>query len=231
MEILNIIPITAVLGYFVYIIVSFIMKDKRKSIDDPPFLETKPYNCESGIPIFKLFIGPMFAGKTTSMFTEVLKYSYKKKSKIFKMKMDNRNNGSKIVVHNQQIQLDSEIVDKPEDILKYDLDVYGIDELQFFTNKEGEKSIKIVIQELLIKGKIIIASGLSGKSNEDQWPIISECIPLGEIKYVKGLCSKCHGPSTRSGLVVDNKLEKKTSIIKSTNIGFIPLCCKCFYEN
>lgn len=172
---------------------------------------------------FILFLGGMFAGKTTYMLVEFLRRTYKKKGIIIKHSFDDRNeNMYTVQTHNGNITVDAVEVKDSKDILKEvgdDVDVVAIDELHFFDD------VRSVVEKLMLLGKTVLASGLIGDYRRQPFPSISQCIPLcDDIIYPKGICTDCGGNSTTSYYS-----KQHTGNLKiSTNNDFLPLCNGCY---
>jgi thymidine kinase len=118
-----------------------------------------------------------------------------------------------------------------------EIDVFGIDEIQFIKGKKGEKekdmadNVLNVIDYLVKNGKKVICSGLLTDYRRKVWPIISKLIGISEDTIImKALCKKCGSSATCTYLKGHKKNSSTNTIITSTYSDFIPLCTKCYNE-
>lgn len=173
-----------------------------------------------------LHCGPMFSGKSSTLISEIYKYSgLGLKCKVIKYKLDKRYDDSSLCTHsNNKIKADIIGADdlNVDSYEKYD--VIGIDEGQFFNE------IVDFCDKLANMNKIVIVSALSSTFERKPWKSISELsAKADEVIYHYAYCQLC----------IDNNKEKKASFSKKiTNsnkiidIGgkdkYIPVCRKCY---
>mgnify|MGYP001560577821 CR=1 FL=1 len=175
---------------------------------------------------FNLYIGPMFAGKTSRMLIDMSSASHGLRSMLFKAKMDNRDNTEKIKSHSGMVKSEAIMINTGKDILEYadDYDIYGIDELHFMG-----KDIHKVIKTLLCLGKCVFATGLNSDYRRKTWISVYKCIPYASsIIFLSGKCSMCESPSTCSYLKNSKKYKDCKELLISSSSIFIPLCSKCY---
>lgn len=172
----------------------------------------------------KIFIGCMFAEKTSHMLSEVEKYGIAKKNcVVVKHSIDTRFDGisthSKRKYHHFRELTSSSIGDIYDELCNYD--VIGIDEIQFF-----EDAVKNVIA-LANKGKVVILSGLSGDYKDDPFPIVSNLIPVAEsVIKLHAVCMRCCNRSA----IFSVKLVEKDGIEIGGTDKYQVLCRKCKYN-
>jgi len=141
----------------------------------------------------EVFLGPMFAGKTTSLIKRAKELeSEGKKVKVFKPSMDNRYGESIICTHNKE-SLKAYNIKSVEEIKTDNSDVIIIDEFHFFPS-----AILDLCAKLKNSGKHVILAGLnfdhtgepvrfkdSEKNSEDLKRIADE------IHLLKSKCAIC----------------------------------------
>jgi thymidine kinase len=145
------------------------------------------------VPNLKLYVGPMFSGKSTSLLQQVERYKFAKKSVVcFKPKMDNRYTDEGFIVTHSGIQVPCVLVNNGKEIINYFNDknlpdaiavdeAFMIDEianacLNFFYDKR----IDVLVSTL------DLSSSLS--------PFEEVCTLLGhatKVKKCKAVCTVC----------------------------------------
>ena len=123
-----------------------------------------------------LYIGPMFAGKTTHLINSILQYSKQRKSCItFKFSQDNRYSVSKVVSHDHLL-LDAVSCSELMPFLSkaVEFDVIAIDEGQFFPD------IVEFAEALFSNNKTIIISCLDGTYQRKPFGDVLELITIAE---------------------------------------------------
>jgi thymidine kinase len=146
----------------------------------------------------EVFIGPMFAGKTTSLIKRVKELESQGKTvKVFKPSVDNRYGESVICTHDK-LSLNAYSIKRLEEIKADDVDAIVVDEFHFFPSS---------LLDLCIKwkksGKHVILAGLnfdhqgnpirfkdSKKDSEDMKRIADE------IHLLKSKCAICGKEAT-----------------------------------
>lgn len=120
------------------------------------------------------------------------------------------------------------IVDDPKEILTHvqdkNVDVVGIDELQFF-----DKDIIPVIKELIKKGKRIICAGLDmyadGEPFGEVIPYVA-CISK-HVDKLHAVCVKCGSDAVYSHKISDCESNEKGIIDVGSNGKYIAVCEHC----
>lgn len=168
------------------------------TVYDPPLMKSRGK--------IKMFVGPMFGGKTSVMITQLRRYVIASKSVIaFKYDKDIRYSvEEKISSHNGET-FDafpgSSLMPFLEEALGHD--VIAIDEGQFFSD------IVEFCEALVIKDKTILVAALDGDFRKIPFPPISALIPICDsIEKLCAVCTKCgkHAPFT-SRIVADDRVE------------------------
>ena len=174
-----------------------------------------------------LITGPMFAGKSSTLITQLEKYSllakYKnmKKIALFRPELDTR----PYLTHNGK-DYPSCKIQSLSDIKISQYDVIGIDEIHFFPDLK-----KFIIDNEHLNIHIILA-GLNGDYLRRTFPAMIEIYPLvNEITLLSAFCEYCQD-GTHAFFTQRSKEDYKTSIIVVGGAEkYIPLCRKCFLEN
>ena len=156
-----------------------------------------------------MYIGPMFAGKSTMLIRTANKYkSIGMKIMVINNKKDNRYGNNKIITHDQ-ISIKSIMVDELNEILSnYEYfcefknsDIIIIEELQFFND------IKFIIEASDFHNKKVIVSGLDGDFQRKPFESVINLIPYADnITKLKGFCKICRDgtPSIFSKRIVND---------------------------
>jgi len=125
--------------------------------------------------MLKLFIGPMYSGKTTTLLCRLERYKIGgKKCIIIKYKNDTRYDKDMVVTHsnNKHDALCTELLSEVEDKIM-DYDVILIDEIQFYKDAA-------FICNKWANEKIVECYGLNGDYKREPFEQISLLIPLSD---------------------------------------------------
>ena len=150
----------------------------------------------------EVITGPMFAGKSEELIRRVKRLEYaKKKTLVFKPKIDNRFSESEVVSHSQ-LKTKSFNINKSTDILKYvKSDTYAVvvDEVQFM-----DEDIVDVSELLANRGIRVILAGLDNDFRGEPFPIMAKLLAKAEfITKLTAICVKCGAPATRTQRIVN----------------------------
>lgn len=127
--------------------------------------------------MIRLFIGPMYSSKTTTLLARRERYELGgKKCIIIKYKNDIRYDDNAVVVTHSQYKHDALCALKLSDVnhLIDNYDVIMIDEIQFYTDAA------FICDLWANKGKIVECYGLSGDYKREPFEQISQLIPLSD---------------------------------------------------
>jgi len=167
--------------------------------------------------------GPMFSGKTEELIRRITRVQIANLSvAIIKPRLDDRYSEDYIVSHNQR-KIKCIIVDNPQEIIEIskDVDVIGIDEVQFF-----DDSIVLACISLANNGKRIIASGLDKDYRAQPFGPIP--LLLAESEYItklSSICVKCGDLGSFSKRI---SAEKSQVVVGQTD-KYEARCRKCYY--
>ena len=174
--------------------------------------------------VIEVICGPMFSGKTEELLRR-LKRSIIAKNKVavFKPKIDNRYSDEFVVSHNNN-SIKSITIDNSNEILELskDINIIGIDEIQFFNVDIIEICIK-----LANKGKRIIVSGLDKDFQGIPFGIMPNLMCEAElVTKLTAICNQCGDYAAFTKRISDNKdqvLLGETDIYEAN-------CRGCFYK-
>ncbi len=171
--------------------------------------------------------GSMFSGKTSSLERDIKRFKIARyKSLVFKPIMDNRYSETEIVTHDNT-SLSALAVESIEDIRSElrtrDVDVVGIDEIQFLKGEAG--FIREFIEELLLREKTVIVAGLDMDFTGQAFEIVKELMPMADYVYKHhAVCVSCGSDAWISHRIS----EKEDRILIGANDKYEPLCRNCF---
>jgi thymidine kinase len=176
-----------------------------------------------------LIIGPMFAGKTSTLIRLISKFkSLNTPYLVIKHSIDNRyNNLDCICSHNHE----TEKCSSTNNLLEYlQLDEYKtsqiiiIEEAQFF----GDDLIFFCKQAVDIDKKYLIVTGLSGDYKRETFGKILNLIPLADkIINLKSKCSYC----VEDAIFTLKKSDNSSQIEIGHNDIYQPVCRKHYVNN
>jgi thymidine kinase len=173
----------------------------------------------------KLYLGPMFSGKSSRLIETMRKYSFKfKKTIMINFSGDHRYSEKSEVVTHDKIKMNCLMCSKLEPSYKLllDYDAIGIDEGQFFSD------IVEISEKLCMKGKIVVVAALSGDFKMEPFPNISRLISKADkIKLMKAYCHFCQNSA---GFSLRTVQSDETILIGSSE-AYLPTCKKCYYEH
>ncbi|MCT2538292.1 thymidine kinase [Aquibacillus koreensis] len=152
----------------------------------------------------ELICGSMFSGKSEELIRRVRRATYGNLTvRVFKPAIDSRYSEESVVSHNGTSIL-ARPLDRAEEILEHvtdDIDVIGIDEVQFFDAK-----IVDVIEELANQGHRVIVAGLDTDFRGEPFGVVPEIMALSEsVSKLNAICPLCGSPASRTQRLIDGK--------------------------
>ena len=184
---------------------------------------------------FDLYIGCMFASKSTELIKQINRYkSIGKKVLKINNTINNRYDTDNISTHDGAILdnciITNSLMNVASDIKKYD--VIAIEEIQFFSDAR-----EFIITCVDDYKKVVIAVGLDGDFKRQPFPVVSSIIPLADsLIKLKAYCAVCKDgtPAIFSKLInnppdSDSNSESNGFIIGSTE-KYIAVCRKHFFN-
>lgn len=173
--------------------------------------------------------GSMFSGKTSSLEKEIKRFAIAGYSTVaFKPAIDTRSKDERIVTHDNTsflgIKVD-DIYQIREYINKNDVDVIGIDEVQFLGGEIND--IINEIESFLNDGKTVVVAGLDMDYSAKPFEIVKELMPRADyLNKHHAVCTRCGSDAWVS--------KRKTNSDKRIVIGateeYEPLCRRCYNE-
>ena len=140
------------------------------------------------IPI-TFFSGPMRSGKSTRLLAELQRSSYRKdiKTVFYRPARDTRDFIARSMA-NDIGNIEVRTIQRAKDILDFDVDVVGIDELHFL-----EEEIVAYILQLYTQGKEIYVAGLNLDAFGTPWQSSQALLCSPEVNIVRcfGSCQLC----------------------------------------
>lgn len=178
----------------------------------------------------EIICGPMFAGKSEELIRRLRRAAIAKQRVVtFKHSLDDRFSFDCVAAHTGA-KLDAQSIDNPERILdfakKNDIDVIGIDEVQFFPN-----TIVQVIDELTSRGKRVIAAGFDLDFRGVPMGPMPMLLTLAEeVIKLKAICALCGRDASFSQRLIGGKPAKYTDpiILIGATESYQPRCRNCF---
>ena len=172
----------------------------------------------------EVICGPMFSGKTEELIRR-LKRAIIAKNKIlvFKPKIDNRYSDNLIVSHNNN-SIESIIVDNESEIsnIPNDVNIIGIDEIQFFTKEIVDICIKLANQN-----KRVIVSGLDKDFQGKPFGIMPNILSEAEyISKLNAICNVCGDYAFFTKRISNDKEQ----ILLGELDKYEANCRNCFYK-
>lgn len=152
--------------------------------------------------------GSMFSGKSEELIRRLRRGLYaKQKVIVFKPAIDDRYHKDKIVSHNGN-SVEAFNITTASEIFKQDLtdvDVVGIDEVQFF-----EKEIVHIAQKLADQGHRVIVAGLDLDFRGEPFEPMPQLMAVSEeVTKLHAVCSVCGGPASRTQRLINGKPARR----------------------
>ncbi|MGD9638447.1 MAG: thymidine kinase [Alphaproteobacteria bacterium] len=170
-------------------------------------------------------VGPMFAGKTTTLISRAEKYS--NEAIVFKPSFDTRYALTDIKSHNGKV-FQAVSASSVQDLsVPENIKTVIIDEVQFFTEPYFKGNIINAIMDLKRRGITVICAGLDKNWQGQDFDITSKVINIADrITILKAKCAVCGEPAGYS--------FKKSGSDAEIELGaadiYEPRCHKHFYN-
>ncbi|MBA8772582.1 MULTISPECIES: thymidine kinase [Staphylococcus] len=151
--------------------------------------------------------GSMFSGKSEELIRRLRRGVYaKQKVIVFKPAIDDRYHKEKVVSHNGN-EIEAINISKANEIWHYnlkDVDIIGIDEIQFF-----DQEIVEIAEKLAEKGYRVITAGLDMDFRGEPFHPVPEMLAVSEhITKLQAVCAVCGASSSRTQRLIDGKPAK-----------------------
>ncbi|RDV39228.1 thymidine kinase [Bradymonadaceae bacterium TMQ3] len=173
----------------------------------------------------EVICGPMFSGKTEELIRRLKRASYARQSvQIFKPAIDDRYDESAIVSHSQ-ISLPSVAVKNLDELrhaLDPQVDVVGIDEVQFF-----DERVIDFCEELADGGRRVVVAGLDQDYRGQPFGPMPGLLSVAEyITKLMSICMRCGNPAHRSYRLSEDPQQ----VLVGTAQQYEARCRRCFTE-
>lgn len=181
----------------------------------------------------EVICGSMFSGKTEELMRRLRRAEYaKQKILTIKNKIDNRKNITTISTHNGDeriafnIDNSKESINKIIELANKNMDVIGIDEIQFFP-----KEIIEIIMHLVDSGKKVIVSGLDLDFRGEPFGIVPTLMAFADsVLKLKAICVVCGKDAHYTQRIVNGKPAKyhEPIIMVGAKESYEARCRNCF---
>ncbi len=146
----------------------------------------------------------MFSGKSEELIRRVRRATYGNLTvRVFKPAIDNRYADESVVSHNgnsilaRPVTCANDIIEQMDD----DIDVVGIDEIQFF-----DEDIIEIVDELANHGHRVIVAGLDTDFRGEPFGPMPKLMALSEsISKLNAICPICASPASRTQRLIDGE--------------------------
>ena len=171
----------------------------------------------------KTIVGPMYAGKTSSILQEILWITHCNSNVlVIKPDIDNRYSNDHIETHNR-LSFPCYAMSDWQDVLdKYTLMPYNyntvfIDEIQFMDTESTLENVKT----MLLNGVNVVAAGLNQDSRGTPFETTAKLLALSdEIKLIQAICTVCGKDATKT-----QRLEDTENRVEVGSVGmYEPRC-------
>ena len=182
----------------------------------------------------QLFIGPMYAGKSSELIRQIQRYEILKKNLLVINHTINNRYGSNTITTHTHISYDDciivgslgEIAEKEEYKRRFeDADVIVIEELQFFGDAYDN-----IVNWCDNHGKHVIAGGLDGDFRRQPFGDVLRLIPHAEsVVKLSALCKRCCD-GTPANFTMRTTADQSQTVVGSADV-YEAVCRKHFLEN
>ncbi|WP_371817663.1 thymidine kinase [Amphibacillus sp. MSJ-3] len=176
----------------------------------------------------ELICGSMFSGKSEELIRRIRRAQYGNlKVCVFKPAIDNRYSEETVVSHNgntikaHPVTAVSEIIDK----IDADLDVIGIDEVQFF-----DEEIIDTISQLADQGFRVIVAGLDTNFRGEPFGVVPQLMAISEsVTKLNAICPRCGSPASRTQRLINGEPASydEPIILVGASESYEPRCRHC----
>ncbi|MFG3611466.1 thymidine kinase [Rummeliibacillus stabekisii] len=176
-------------------------------------------------PYLELFVGGMFAGKTTALQAKGKRHSIAGQSVFYvKPKIDDRYSASKIVTHDGSAVV-SKVLNTEElycEAMESGSDVILVDEVQFF----GADIVSHILM-LVEAGKTVYCSGLDLDYQGQPFEITTQLMAYAnKVNKMTAVCTDCG----EDAFVTVKTTDSNYRIEVGGADKYKPLCRECFYN-
>lgn len=176
----------------------------------------------------ELICGSMFSGKSEELIRRIKRATYGNLTvRVFKPAIDNRYHEESVVSHNGNTIL-ARPVENATDILDHitdDIDVIGIDEIQFF-----DDAIVSIVDQLADLGHRVIVAGLDTDFRGEPFGVMPELMAMSEmVTKLNAICPQCGSPASRTQRLINGEPASYDDpiILVGASESYEPRCRHC----
>jgi thymidine kinase len=183
--------------------------------------------------LLEVICGSMFSGKTEELMRRLKRAEIAKQNVLtIKHQIDNRKTVSCISSHDGRnreafsLGNDNSLSSKILELANKNVDVIGIDEVQFFS-----ENIVETICKLIQKGNRVVVSGLDLDFRGNPFGVMPDLMALADkIVKLKAVCAVCFGPAHHTQRLIDGKPAKYDDpvILVGAQDFYEARCRNCF---
>ncbi len=173
----------------------------------------------------EVICGSMFSGKTEELIRRLKRAQYaRQKVQIFKPRIDDRYHAESIVTHDR-VSLSGAAVENVaelKDNLDPQVEVVGIDEVQFF----GEEVVGLC-EYLANRGCRVVVAGLDLDWRGEPFGLMPKLLSVAEyVTKLHAICVRCGNPAHYSHRLASNPQQ----VLVGSEEQYEALCRRCFYQ-
>lgn len=178
----------------------------------------------------ELIIGPMFAGKTTTLISKIEIYLLTgKKCVIIRAAVDTRTDNVQthrnLVYRGDVIKFENLNPDNPDVLKLLDYDVIGFDEGHFFDAVD----LGNLINELIKKDKVVFIAMLKSDNKRQPFPLLEKAVArANEIILLKAVCDIC---KQHTAIHTKRRNFNTPDIFVGGSELYYPCCDKCWSDS
>ena len=173
----------------------------------------------------EVICGPMFSGKTEELIRRLTRAFYARQDvQTFKPKIDDRYDEESLVSHSDQRLSSHPVEDLEElrDLLTPQVEVIGIDEVQFF----GDEVVEFC-ESMADDGRRVIVAGLDQDYRGRPFGPMPRFLSVAEyITKLMAICVRCGNPAHRSYRLAEDPQQ----VLVGTDEQYEARCRRCFRE-
>ncbi|MBB6453931.1 thymidine kinase [Salirhabdus euzebyi] len=152
----------------------------------------------------EVICGSMFSGKSEELIRRVRRATYANLTvRVFKPVIDNRYAEDAVVSHNGTSVIARPVANSIDiyDYIDEEVDVIGIDEVQFF-----DENIAEVCQDLADQGHRVVVAGLDLDFRGEPFGSVPKLMALSEsVTKLNAICPVCGSPASRTQRLINEK--------------------------
>ena len=173
----------------------------------------------------EVICGPMFSGKTEELIRRLKRARYARQHvQVFKPHIDDRYAADSIVSHDRNAlpSFAAESVAQIRDQLDSQVEVVGIDEVQFF-----DDAIIDLCQDLADQGLRVVVAGLDQDYRNRPFGPMPTLLALAEyVTKLNAICVRCGNPGHRSYRLASDPQQ----VLVGSDSQYEARCRRCFGE-